>query len=241
MSDFHSRIEELVLLCSTQLPACHRLLNDKIFTSISASSIPLKMLYVDDERTKNFLLKAKITSLPLLLMKIGDDILEVKQTSYILKVLKDFLNRPEYQVIQQHQIKIQEPREDEEKPQQLFKAQIVYRTDEITISFITCDKFMNLDDNFDLTIVSENCRKVHFESDNYITVNITNINSLKKLAPILMSKKNILTVSKTKRLSDLVTAMCMFYIHRNTLSEIHDETSVPKKTLTELLNITDGY
>lgn len=227
-----NKIEEIILICSTQLPSCSQLLNNNNFKYV-IQSLPMKILLVDDEHTKNLLLSVNITILPLLLLKIGEDVLEVKKASYILKVLEDLdEKKKKHQEIpvQQDIVPIQK---------QLFKPQVIYKNDDYTISFIGCDKFMTMDDSFDLTVVSENCRKVHFENENYVAVNVTNVNSLKKLVPLLTTKKNILTVSKTKRLCDLVSAMCMFYIHHSSLEEIQNTTAIPKKTLVDLFSITD--
>jgi hypothetical protein len=218
------KIEELVLFCSSQLPACYNLLSSNTFKQL-AQMFSIKILLVDDEHTKNMLLSANVTTLPLLIMKIGEDILEVKKSSYILKVLEDLKNK-----------KVDEEPEIQ-KP--LFSAQTVYKTDDFVIFYISCDKFTT-NDNFDLTIVSENCRKVHFENDNHVVVNATNVNSLKKIVPLLDGNiRTILTVSRTKRLADLVFAMCMFYLQQSNIDEIQNATSLSKKTLMDLLDITE--
>jgi hypothetical protein len=231
--NYDNPIEELVLICSSKLPACSRLLNDEIFKT-SLQTLPVKLLFVDDEYTKMTLLKVNVATLPLMILKIGEDILEVKHVNYILKVLEDLLNKQ-----QQTTTVVALKKPEEEK--QLFKAQVLYKTDDFIVSFINCDKFMTAEECFDLVIMSENCRKVHFQNENHIIVNGTNVNSLRKIVPFLTEKekKNILVVSKTKRLADLVSSLCMFYIQQSGIDEIQNTTSIPKKTLLDLFDINE--
>jgi len=233
-----NKLEEAVLLYSPRLPACQRLVKDVKFKML-VHNFPLKMLIVDDERTKSLLLKASVRILPLLLLNMGDDVLEVKTANNIIKVLEDLLKIPNREDDQDH---MDTPRNLplENNPQQSFKAQLVYKTDLVDVSFINCDKFIAQDNTFDLTIVNETCRKVHFESENYVTVNVTSISSLKKIIPVLLElynhkkKLNVLAVSKSKRLADIITAICMFYIYHINLDDIQLSTSISKKTLTDL-------
>jgi hypothetical protein len=247
-----NKLEEAVLLYSPRLPACQALLNNVNFKML-VHKLPLKMLIIDDERTKHFLLKANIRTVPMLLLNMGDDVLEVKTGNNIIKVLEDLTRLPQLhetheQTSQNNQVAQRRLREasdfDDQIPndnnQQLFKAQVIYKTATVSISYINCDKFMSQDNAFDLTIVNETCRKVHFETENYITVNVTNMPSLKKIIPVLLNiyeqkkKLNVLAVSKSKRLADIITAICMFFIHHHNLDDIQSSTSISKKTLSDL-------
>lgn len=217
-----SPIEEIVLMCSPAMPSGFRLLNDDKFKQLS-QSLPIKFIFVDDEHTKNLLIKANITQLPFMILKIGDDILHVKGTNYILKALKDLESKT--------------TKTDPHK--QLFKTQAIYKSDNLEVSFIGCDKFMSTpDDTFDLTIISEACRKVHFEQDNLVIVNSTNIVSLKKLIPLLKDKRSVLIVSKTRRLADIITGMCLFIGGEN-LETIQTITTIPKKNLMDIFGLKD--
>lgn len=271
---YTNKIEELVLLYSTQLPACQSLLQNSSFKLFS-QQLDLKFVVVDDETTRHMLLRANVTVLPLLLLKIGEDLLEVKTTKNILKVLSDLFQKKANETSKKDLNKVYDSTtqllpsdsskqyvtrstvvnndDDEEisvdSNQQLFKAQVVYKAETglgpLIISFMNCDKFMSLDNTFDLTVVNENCRKVHFESENYLSVNVTSITALRKITPVLINKfkqngkLNILAVSKSKKLADILSAMCMFFIQHNTLDEIQAATNVPKKTLTDLLSLDD--
>jgi hypothetical protein len=224
------KVEEVVLLCSSKLPACYRLITNPAFLTLSKTS-GLKTIFVDDEHTRHLLIQVDVTTLPLLILKIDDDILHVKNVGYIMKVLHDLNKKKSQQPVPETSSVPQ--------PNQLFRVQTPYKNEEFSVSFISCDKFMTEDNRFDLTVISENCRKVHFENESYVSVNVTNINSLKQLIPLLQDKRRILTVSKTKRLADLVAAMCMYYIQSSTLDEIQNTTSIPKKTLVDLFDIAD--
>jgi hypothetical protein len=244
MSISNKHIEEIILICSTKLPACQKLLDSGRFKLSVMKLQNMKMLTVDDEHTRNLLMKANVYSLPLLLLKIEEDVLEVKNASYILKVLEEINKNHQPSTekeVHTHVMQMKPPETiSVDASNQLFKAQMVYKTDNIIISYIGCEKFVSMDNKFDLTIVSENCRKVHFENENYVLVNVTNISSLKTVIPILLSKYeqkqnlNILTVSRTKRLADIISAMCMFYIQHNTLDEIQASTTISRKILMEL-------
>lgn len=219
-------MKELVLMFSPSLPASKKLISNSKFIELMkyvSQHVPVKNVVVGDEKTRSLLLKAKRTQIPLLLIDTGEDIIEINRVNYIMKFLIDLETN-----IKAHT----NTRRDNTSTERDFNDDDEELTTPVykNVFFVDCDKSNNVRLNkFDSVIISETCKKVHFEDDNITYVNTTNLASMKKIIGLLDENKKVLIISKDKRLADIVVAMLMFHVEKKTLAETEKTAGIVLK------------
>lgn len=230
-------MKELVLIFSPSLPASKKLITNPRFLEMIkfiSRHVSVKNVVVEDEKTRNLLVQVKRIHIPLLLIDTGEDIIEINRVNYIMKFLTDL-----EQNLKSHHAPatsaVTEESLEEEGEEGL--ATPVYKN----VFYIDCDKSSEVRlDRFDAVIVSEACKKVHFEDENVTYVNTTNISSMRKILALLDENKQFLIISKDKRLADIVVAMLMFHVENKTLAETETTTGIVlKKPLRDLFKKDD--
>lgn len=258
-----------MLAATKQTPACVRLFTNPQFRDlISNLGVTMQTLIVDDERTRNVLVRAGNPHLPLLLIDTGDNIMQVRGVSFIIKFLTD-LNRTSafappsspLPLANKHQSTSQQypespvvytspsddiifpttvsttiPSSSSSSPRETTISKIYESTEGgVSIYHVDCSGYTpHLNTHYSSVILNDTCKMVSAEGINVITVTAT-IASLTRIVPLFGRPGDILVVSKSKKLSQLVTALYMFYIEKRSLEEIQQLTNLQiKKPMSDL-------
>ena len=215
-------MKELVLIFSPSLPASKKLITNQDFLKLIkfiSQHVPVRNVVVEDEKTRALLIKVKRNCIPLLLIDTGEDVMEIKRVSFIMKFLTDLESN-----IKAHSNK--KPQYEEELVTPVYK----------NVFFIECSKSSDVQfSKFDSVIISETCKKVHFEDSSVTFVDTTNLSSMKKILNLLSENKKLLIISKDKRLADIVVALVMFHVEKKSLAETEKSiNTIFKKPLRDL-------
>lgn len=247
-------MKEIVLVASTddQLRACKSLItNPKFRELVNLLRTPFKTLLVNDERTKNILIRSNKSYIPFLFIDTEEGIMDVKGVSNILKFLGDMI-RSQQITERQSNTKINLPKmetltEEDESiiDKEDLEDSLMYRNTSHSVYYIECEKYIDgLDKMFTHVIIAESCKKVRPAGNNVYLINTTNIKSLKSLLPIFTDpterQPSILVISKNDKLAAIMISLVMFYIEHRSIEDIQKATNlIIKKPLLDLFMIPE--
>jgi hypothetical protein len=238
-------MKECVLYTAPNLPACKYLLQDKLFNNfVSNFNNIIKVVIVNDERTRKVLINANEFKLPFLKIDTGEGIVSVRGVNFIIKWINDL-----YKTLNIENV------EPDVEPSKVGMHEIMKRTVkyvevmENIFSIDELDDLKSIPDKYDLIYLDEgsnilNKRKL---SQKDISTNNKHVNvgkdSLDRVVTSLLSHIDIkesppmiLIVSKNEKFVESIVALYMFHVNHNHISEIQDNlNTIIKKPLLDLM------
>ena len=181
---------------------------EKFMTLVKALKDPLEIIPVEDERTKNRVLKANILRIPHLRTITDDGFTNMGGRVNIMNYLTDYVKvQPE---------EWEEETDEEEEDKAEFDAIKLLKT-----TLLNQELFAK----YDLVIIKGD-RKIDFETDKLFR--FQNAIALKEVVPLLVKNKKYLVLSEgdVTNLKNIVKSLYEFHINLKSLEEVQSTYGV---------------
>ncbi len=200
-------MKELILIISSFSKKCSSLIDNDQFISyiniIEDKGIKLKKIFVNDQITKQLLLKKREYHIPLLYVNNDDEIQKVKGVHNILIFLSHLT------------------KQFDDIPESVTRiSRNIFST--------SCNNFKDMDtDFFDLIVISDAC-KISSDNDKVVKVSLKNFDNLIESKNI---GTKWLIVSNSKRFVEICLAIFEYFRHKKTYEEIEEEFQVDMNSI----------